>query len=64
SSVLPSTPTVPEHLVREAVNHWLATEGQAVILASVEKVVWKVVPELAEQVIRDEIRRLTEEDDP
>ena len=58
------TPTVPEHLVREAVNHWLATEGQAVILASVEKVVWKVVPELAEQVIRDEIRRLTEEGDP
>ena len=60
----PATPTLPEHLVREAVNHWLATEGQAVILASVEKVVWKVVPELAEQVIRDEIRRLTEEDDP
>lgn len=30
----------------------------------VEPVVWKVVPELAEDMLREEIRRLTEEEDP
>ena len=29
-----------------------------------EPIVWKVVPELAEDILREEIRRLTQEEDP
>ena len=43
---------------------WLKGPGREVLDAAIREVVWKVVPELAEAQIRDEIRRLTEPEQP
>jgi DNA-binding response OmpR family regulator len=49
--------------VRRVLEGWLRGEGRSLVDAALREVIWKVVPELAEAQIRDEIRRLTEPED-
>ncbi len=49
---------------REVVQEAVAERGHELIGPAIEPVVWRAVPAVAEDLVREEIRRLTQEDEP